>query len=302
MRGLFSMKKIYCKKCGYKIFDSDTEYCPRCGSRVNDYAEVKSIEKSRKTRKILLTILVIVVIASILLLAGATINKQSKEFKTYNFSNTCSIELPSWIHFNDADGAANINSQSNIAGSNVQTNSKSLFGNNEISQITYSKSVVDGQAVGANLNDISTTNINGKTIYTRTVMSEETGESVSIIGENKTLVDYMAEHVKFNGKNGTNAGNDTSKSSSKNIKNVNNDNNPIVGYLGDGTPVHKNDYTKLSKQEPIYNFNPNIGYYDGQPYYIDGDRYVDGSGSGSLESGGSSQGGGSSEGGGAAST
>lgn len=291
------MKKIYCKKCGYKIFDSDSEYCPQCGTRLNDYAEVKSIESNRKTRRILLIALAIVVIASVLIVSSTfMMSNNQKEFKTYNFSNTCSIELPSWIHFNDADGAANINSQSNIAGSNVQTNSKSLFGNNEISQITYSKSVVDGQAVGANLNDIYTTNINGKTIYTRTVMSEETGESVSIMGENKTLVDYIAEHVKFNGENGTNAGNDTSKSSSKNINNVNTDkpadmDEQTYKAICDTYGSYANYQKALEKQAEIRAYGSEEAY-DAAHGYVDYDYESMGEGSSSGES--NSQGGSSS--------
>ena len=156
------MKRIYCRKCGNKILNSYDEYCPKCGTRINDYDEVNQIKKNNRTRNILLIVLVIVVIASILIFASA-FTTNDKSFKTYNFSSTCSLELPSWISFND--GAGDINSNSNIAGSSVSSTTKALFGNSEVMQITYSKGIVDGHAVGVNLNDSVNVDVNGKKVY-----------------------------------------------------------------------------------------------------------------------------------------
>lgn len=225
-KGVIMSKRLYCHNCGSKVMDSD--FCPKCGTRVRNYAEETQIKKSKKTRNILLIVLAIVVIACILIFAGAYVPK-NKEFKTYNFSNTCSVELPSWINFND--GAGDINSNSNIAGSNVQSTTKSLFGNSEVMQITYSKSVVDGQNVGVNLNDAINVNVNGKQVYTRIVMSEETGESISVMGENATLVNYIAEHAKFNGKAGVNKTNNTTSQTNDNQKHA-------FAYKSDGTPMY----------------------------------------------------------------
>ncbi len=73
------------------------------------------------------------------------------------------LNLPSWISFND--GAGDINSNSNIAGSSVSSTTKALFGNSEVMQITYSKGIVDGHAVGVNLNDSVNVDVNGKKVY-----------------------------------------------------------------------------------------------------------------------------------------
>lgn len=140
------------------------------------------------------------------------------KYVIYNFSDTCSVELPKNIKFTDKVGDSSSNS-GNVAGYNVNIESKSLFGNSEVRQITYSKNTVGGSAVGANLNDEGSTTVNGKTVYHRIVMNEATGESVSVMGQNKELVDYIADHVKF--KNG----NITNKTVNNNIEQSNINNN-----------------------------------------------------------------------------
>ena len=280
------MKKIYCKKCGNKILDSDADYCPRCGARINDYAEVQQMQKSKRTRNIILILLAITVVAAILIIAGAvTTNNNNHGFTTYNFSSSCSVELPNWISFND--GAGDINSNSNIAGSSVSSVTKALFGNSEVMQITYSKSVVDGQSVGMNLDDSINVNTNGKQVYTRIVMSEETGESVSVMGENQTLVNYIADHVKFNGKNANNTNNTTQNDNQK----------KALAYKSDGTPMYTQaevDQYMLTKYGMVdYHIQDN-GYIslDEPGYTSDGHRsysYDYGSSQGSSSQGSSSQ-------------
>lgn len=155
------------------------------------------------------------------------------KYVIHNFSATCSVELPKNIKFTDKVG--DLNSQSNVMGSNVNIESKSLFGNSEVSQITYSKNAVDGSAVGANLNNSATTTVNGKTIYHRTVMNEATGESVSVMGQNKELVDYIADHVKFTGGKATN-------------KTVN---NTIEQSTGDNTLEQSNTNNNQQQQNTV---------------------------------------------------
>lgn len=223
------MKRVnFCKECGERVIDGD--YCPVCGKKINN-EEVKKMEKSRRTRKILLVILAIAIIAGVLIVSGAYNSNNNKTFVKHNFSDTCSVELPKWIKF--SDGAGNINSNSNIAGSNVQSTTKALFGNNQVMQITYGKSTVDGSAVGADLNDAINVNIGNKKIYTRTVMSAETGEFVTVMGENETLINYIADHTLFNGKHGSNntnktvndtsTGNQQNSGNTANNKNINTD-------------------------------------------------------------------------------
>ena len=170
----------------------------------------------------LLVILIAIICFAIIFGSGVT---QEKTYKQYNFSASCSIELPTWINFNN--GAGDLNSNSNVMGSNVASTTKALFGNNEVMQITYSHSTVDGANVGANLNDNMSLEQNGKKVYTRMVMNEATGESVSVMGENEKVVNYIADHVKFNGTatNKTNATNKTTEDTSSNTEPVSNDDN-----------------------------------------------------------------------------
>lgn len=199
---------------------------------IYDISKPEGVTKNTKRGFI---ILIIILFICTIILAGASYNTNKKgntadgKYNIYNFSDTCSVELPTNIKFTDNVGDSS--SSSNVAGSNVNLQSKSLFGNSDVSQITYSKSVVDGSNVGANLNDSGSSTVNGKTFYHRIVACESTGESVSVMGQNKELVDYIADHVHFKGGNGTskNTGsvqkvNTTNNNQSNN--NVNPSNNP----------------------------------------------------------------------------
>ena len=120
--------------------------------------------------------LIIILIAIVAILAVGIIlsagTHHEKTYKPYNFSATCSIELPTWINFNN--GAGDLNSSSNVMGSNVKSTTKALFGNNEVMQITYGHSTVDGANVGADLNDNLVLEQNGKKVYTRTEKNKKT--------------------------------------------------------------------------------------------------------------------------------
>lgn len=295
------MKKIYCKKCGYKVFDSDAEYCPRCGARINDFHDVQKIENKRKTRNILLIVLIITCITIAGIFSYAMFFNE--KYQTVQVSSSASLEMPVGKGLNsyyvNETSIYQVDNGRGVMVMSYNSNDKDLSS-------AFAFAVVKEMAVGSRFNDnaVYQTTINGSTVWSIATSNNSTHDNIIISSHDKDLTLKIYNSIKYNNNNTNasmnNSNNDTSDS--KNIKNVNNDNNPIVGYLGDGTPVHKNDYAKLSEQEPIYNFNPNVGYYDGQPYYIDGDRYVDGSGSGSSSGGGSSQGGGSSDGGGSAPT
>ncbi len=203
--------------------------------------------------------LIIILIAVIAILAIGIIlstgTHQEKTYKPYNFSATCSIELPTWIQFNN--GAGDLNSNSNVMGSNVASTTKALFGNNEVMQITYSHSTVDGANVGANLNDNMSLEQNGKKVYTRMVMNEATGESISVMGENEEVVNYIADHVKFNG-TATNKTNNTTETTD-NSEPVKNDNTTDDdGIKRDGRYDGKFD-NRVDLNEAY-----NAGYSDGR--------------------------------------
>ena len=209
-------------------------------------------------KKYLIIILIAILAIGIILSAGT---HQEKTYKPYNFSATCSIELPSWITFNN--GAGDLNSSSNVMGSNVASTTKALFGNNEVMQITYSHSTVDGANVGANLNDNMALEQNGKKVYTRMVMNEETGESISVMGENEEVVNYIADHVKFNSTNMNKTANKTEDTTSV-AEPTNHSNNK---NKQENDKKYTNDDMNKAIQESYYD-----GYRDGsdqQDYYDD---------------------------------
>lgn len=71
------MKKIYCEKCGYKIFNSNKEYCPRCGSRVHSYSEVKSMQKNETIKTLIIILLVIIFILCLIWSYGLLVNNNA---------------------------------------------------------------------------------------------------------------------------------------------------------------------------------------------------------------------------------
>ena len=263
------MKIKYCKKCGSKIVDGS--FCPICGEKINQ--EGINMDKNKRTRKILLIILAIVVLGGLLLIGGAYNSNNKKTFVKHNFSETCSVELPNWIKFNEG-GVGSINGDANIAGSNVQSTTKALFGNNQVMQITYSKTTVDGSSVGGDLNNAMNVNMGNKKINTRTVTSSETGEAITVMGENETLVNYIAEHTLFNGKHGSNntkTTNDSTVSNQQSGNTANNNNQQkALAYKSDGTPMY--DYREVdSYMERKY--GDKVEYHIQDNGYISHDGY-----------------------------
>jgi len=292
---VLKMKKIYCRKCGYKVFDSDTEYCPRCGTRLNDYAEVKSIEKSRKTRNILLVCLLIVVIA----FAGVLTYTMffNEQYQTVNVSASATLELPVGNGLNTTieNGILTIKNGKGVVITSYNSNQSSLTSGFAFASV---KSVAVGDT--HNDNQIHETTINGKTVYSISIFNDTTHDNIIITTPNKDLTLKIADSVKYN----TNIANNTNNTNGTS-NNMNNGNNKhIYGYADDGTPFYsqaelekyvteKGGYASYDDYLKTQNAPDGVAYYDGQPYYIDGDRYVDGSGAGrsSSEGGGSSGGG-----------
>ncbi len=206
--------------------------------------------------KLILICLIAIVATCAFCIGLIAMNEQvtNTKYVIYNFSDTCSVELPTNIKFTDKVG--DYSSSSNVLGSNVNIESKSLFGNSEVSQITYSKSVVDGSTVGADLNNSGSNTINGKTFYHRTVMNEATGESVSVIGANKELVDYIADHVKF--KDGKS--NKTVNTTVEKVSNNNNNNLQNLTEVKEKNTIENPKYLqKDSNGQPVYTYKN--GYY-----------------------------------------
>ena len=278
------MKKIYCRKCGYKVFDSDSEYCPRCGARLNDYSEVMNIESNRKTRRILLIVLAIVVIASILIVSSTFImNNNPKEFKRVNLSSTCSLELPN-IHFD----VQNTSFGGNYGGYSSHTDGKTLMSSNLI--VSYTKTVDNIGALASGVDSMNgNLDVGNTKIYSRDVFNYDTQETVHIQGEDKELVDRVADSVVFSGGAGNNSSNDNSQS--------NNNQKQALAYKSDGTPMYSQsevDNYLSSKYGGQVNYHVQSNGYISldEPGYTSDGRRVDydygGSQSGGSSGGGSS--------------
>ena len=228
---------------------------------------------------IIIAIIIAIICCSAVISIGLT---HEKTYEPYAFSSTCSIELPTWITFNS--GAGDMNSNSNVMGSDVEITTKALFGNNEVMQITYSHNTVDGANVGADLNDNTVLEQNGKQVYVRSVMNEETGESVSVMGENEEVVDYIADHVKFNGKNAK--VNKTNKTTSATSNSASTNNNNDEDELKDS--LDRNGKYRDELEEAY-----NTGFDDGV-YYSSSSDVETTTDDSSSSSGSSSRSGGSS--------
>jgi hypothetical protein len=239
-------------------------------------------------KKYLITAVIVIVTVIICcgLIFGSGITHE-KTYEQYNFSATCSIELPTWINFNT--GAGDLNSNSNVMGSNVASTTKALFGNNEVMQITYSHSTVDGANVGVDLNDNMVLEQNGKKVYTRMVMNEATGESISIMGENEEVVNYIADHVKFNGAEVNNT-NKTTEATTTNTEPVTNNNDDAKN---DDDIERDSRYDGRYDNRVDLNEAYNAGFSDGRQSSSEDVEYGDietsgsssGSGSASVETG-----------------
>ena len=291
---VLKMKKIYCRKCGYKVFDSDTEYCPRCGTRLNDYAEVKSIEKSRKTRNILLACLLIVVIA----FAGVLTYTMffNEQYQTVNVSASATLELPVGNGLNTTieNGILTIKNGKGVVITSYNSNQSSLTSGFAFASV---KSVAVGDT--HNDNQIHETTINGKTVYSISIFNDTTHDNIIITTPNKDLTLKIADSVKYN----TNIANNTNNTNGTS-NNMNNGNNKhIYGYADDGTPFYsqaelekyvmsKGGYASLDEYYAVQRGDQQaINNYDARKYVPESTTSSSGSSDGGSQSGGSSGGG-----------
>ena len=255
------MKKIYCRKCGYKILDSDTEFCPRCGTRVTDFHDVEKIEKNNRIRNILLIVLAIVIIGSILIIStGFIMNQQQDknpmlsnvkftlgEFDTIGFSadlnptrdyDYLSIE----IEFYDKDNNL-IEKNPIVWNQNNVKAGQPIKINNQVAMSYYQKSI----PAKAKIN-----------IY-NSVYSKDPIQSMEISLEGNTA---------------NNTNNNTNKDSSQTS---NTNQNHAIAYKSDGTPMYSqsevNSYMSTKYGKVDYHIQDN-GYIsiDDPHYTSDGRR------------------------------
>ena len=198
-------------------------------------------------KTIIIILLIILIVILVAMFATVSMSNNSSTYERVNLSSTCSLELPR-IHFEEST------SNSNGGNSYVQVNT-------DYKQLSSSNLIVGYMKMENSLGIYGDGGFNmadqfkaGHTDwYSRTVSNDATGETLLVMGKDKEQVDHIADSIQFSTGNATNSTKNTSQSNS-NSKNTTND--PIVGYLGDGTPVHQSEYSKYVDKQPIYTFNP----------------------------------------------
>ena len=100
--------------------------------------------------------------------------------------------------------------------------------------------------------------------YSRDVTNLATGESILVCGENKEVVDRIADSIQFKGGNNNTSNSTSTSNGGKQINNTN-----IVGYDSDGNPVYAGsepwiwvDSNGMKHWSPEHQKAAEIGYYE----------------------------------------
>ena len=303
------MKRIYCRKCGNKILNFDDEYCPKCGTRINNYSEEKQMEKTKRTRNILLIVLVIICI-----IVTGTVTYTlffNEQYQTIQISETASLEMPIGNGLNgsyvNGTSVYQINNGKGVMVMSYNSNNKDLSS-------PFAFAAVKEMAVGSRFNEDSLyqTTINGSTVWSIATGSNITHDNIIISSHDKDLTLRIYNSIKYNGNVSADSNNGTNHTNN----NVGNKSVPYA-YADDGSPIwtkekfekyvmEKGGYASLDEyyavhrgdQQAINNFDARNHIYPESTSTSGGSS----SGGGSSQGGGSSSGGSSSEGGGSAPT
>ena len=195
--------------------------------------------------KILAIIAVIMAVILVIYITNMNNVNADTPLERVNLSDTCSIELPK-INFDEK----NATNEAAYNGINVKENNKNLTSDKLC--IQYIKSQDN---IGSNESNIS----GGYSIqannnwHTRTVFNSATGESVIISGENKELVDKIADSVVFKQVNITtykteDTSTSSTSSSSGSSASSSGDDTPFSYY--NGKPVTEEEYNQIYNSQP----------------------------------------------------
>ncbi|MBQ9441247.1 MAG: hypothetical protein IJU54_02495 [Alphaproteobacteria bacterium] len=179
---------------------------------------------------IIIILTIIIAILSIILCYAFLINNNNiNSFERINLSSTCSIELPQ-IHF-DVD---NNTMSSSYAGITTEVYGRTFTSNNLIIQYTH-VSDNTGLSVNGIYTGNSQMNIGNSNWYSREVTNIGTGESIIVCGENKELVDRIANSIHFS------KGFVVNNTPTVGDSNVNTSN--IIGYDAQFNPIYEGQDT-----------------------------------------------------------
>ena len=211
-------------------------------------------------KKIILIGILICVLAAVLIMGYAAMNNMgnSTQYERVNLSATCSLELPK-IHFD----VQNSSSGGSYDGINMNVDGKIVSADKLV--IEYVK-VTDNTGISSSgvSSGNSYSKIGHMDWYSRDVTNLATGESILVCGENKEVVDRIADSIQFKGGNNNTSNSTSTSNGGKQINNTN-----IVGYDSDGNPVYAGsepwiwvDSNGMKHWSPEHQKAAEIGYYD----------------------------------------
>lgn len=222
-------------------------------------------------KKIIVIGILICVLAAVLIMGYAAMNNMgnSTQYERVNLSATCSLELPK-IHFD----VQNSSSGGSYDGINMNVDGKILSADKLV--IEYVK-VTDNTGISSSgvSSGNSYSKIGHMDWYSRDVTNLATGESILVCGENKEVVDRIADSIQFKGEN-----NSTSNSTS--LNNNGNHNGTPYAYADDGSPI----WTKAEFERYVMDKG---GYSSLEDYYYTIQTIEDTSSHSSSSQGSSSQ-------------
>lgn len=255
------MGKIYCEKCGHKIYDTKDEFCPRCGTRLQSYREVQKAGRNKKIRN---TILILLIIAGIVI-AGVFAYQYffNQQYQTVQISNATSLEMPVGKGINSTELDGYIHQITNNAGVTIYTynsQDKSMSG-----AIAFSEMKTQAVNNPHNDNQIVEHEENGKTVYSITYRNNNTHDNIIITAESRDVAQRIFDSIQVDNSTMENNGTGgTGNSSSTSNSNGNMDGKTPYAYGDDGvTPLWtKADYERYVMDKGGYSSMDE--YYAGQ--------------------------------------
>lgn len=265
------MKDVCCRKCGQKL-DSDAEYCPKCGNRLNDYGEVQSIEKSKRTRNILLIVLAIVVIGIACIFSYSLFFNE--QYQMVQVSPSASLEMPIGKGLN----SYYINGTSIYQVDNGKGVTVVSYNSNNVDLASaVGFAAVKEMAVGSrfNENQVYQTTVNGSTVWSIATYNESTHDNIIISSHDKDLTLRMYNSIKYSANANNSSNNTVQHVNTEKIQNNNQNNektqvnNERKILASDGKTYTMEEFNDVRNSHRHYDPNTGISSYDEDtPQYV----------------------------------
>lgn len=238
-------KKIYCKKCGYKVLDSDAEYCPRCGSKLFGSQEIQEKQKDKRIRNILFIGLAITIIACALIIGSSFFMNQDKNSPLLTNAKFTIGD------FDTLGFSADLNPTRDYDYLSI-----------EIEYYDNNNNLIDKTPIAWNQNNVKANQpvkINQPTVMSYYQKPLPTKAIVKVYDSVYSNEPIQTLEVAIAGNNTVN--NTTSQSS-------NSDQKTVLAYKSDGTPM----YTQAEVDQYMQGKYGDVNYHIGANGYIDMDE------------------------------